>query len=706
VDYNPTARDRISAIIVHNNMTQFIDPYLGPMNGNLIGGGNLGIRARAYSVSYTRTISPSMVNELFVGWTRSTLWGKSQMGQQYTADLGIPYINPSTKEPDLIGYPLFLFAGGTAYSTMGGPAGTPSSQNHNIPQISDNLSWVTGRHSLKMGASASFRQYNLNQSLFPRGLYIFVPYPTSSFPANALSGGNAIASALLGYPYQISRQQLKPFGERIKEYGAYFQDDFKITKRLTLNIGVRWDLFMPSVEQANRLGNLDPATLKIRLAGQGGNSSSTLNPNKHNFSPHVGFSYQATGDGKTVVRGGFTMGYLNLVTQEVGTVDHRLPENPPFSLSRTQINFVLGPVPPLGISVPRVSDGSQMVAQDPNNLTSQPTVYYIPPSQPMPYMMQWNLDVQRTLPGNWLLDVAYVGSRGNHLTGTSNINQAMPASTAAAGREPLSPNLGVVHAMLNRQFSIYHALQVKFEHRFSAGLSFLAGYTYSHSIDDGSVSSTASNTPIASGGGLPQNSFNWRAERGTSDFDLRHRLIVSYNYELPVGKGKKYLSSANKVAEAFLGGWQVNSITAAQTGSPWTPRLSDSSYLNAGPGGAVRPYLIGNPNLPSSEQTVNRWYNTAAFAKPGDSGTPNYTFGTLGRNTMRGPRYFNMDFSVFKNFTLTERMKLQFRAEFFDIFNHQSLALPNMGVGSAQAGTIRAISNTPRLIQLALKLMF
>jgi hypothetical protein len=704
VDFNPTAKDRLSAVVVYNNNRVYIPPFLGPqMNGNLIGGGNLGVRARSYSLTYTRTVSPAMVNEFSASWSRSILYGLSMAGQEPEPTLGIPYINPASNDPLLTGFPLFIFVGG--YSYMGGPAGTPSSQNHNIPQFSDSLSWVKGRHSFKTGFSASFRQYNLDQSLFPRGLYVFVPYATSSFPANMLAGGNSIASALLGYPYQIQSQRLFPFGERVKEYGAYFQDDFKVSKRLTLNLGVRWDLYMPSVEQSNRLGNFDPTTLTVRIAGVNGNSNSTLDVNKRNFSPRVGFSYQATSDGKTVVRGGYAIGYLNLITQEVGTVDHRLPENPPYSLSSTKSYFVLGPVPILGITVPRVSDGFPVVPQDPNHLCCGVTVYYIPQSQPTPYMQQWNLDLQRALPGNFLLDIAYVGTRGDHLTGTSNMNQAPPGPTSSAGREPLSPLIGQAHAMLNREFSIYHALQVKVERRFTSGFYMLAGYTYSHSIDDGSISSTGANAPIASGGGMPQDSFNWRAERGNSDFDLRHRMVVSFIYELPFGKGKKFLSASNKFVDGFLGGWQLNGIAAAQTGSVWTPRLADSSYLNAGPGGIVRPYLVGDPNLPSSEQTVDHWYNVAAFAQPGDAGTPNYTYGTLGRNTMRGPHASNLDLSLFKNFRITERLKLEFRSEFFNIFNHQNLALPNPGIGAAQAGTIRGAS-APRQIQFALKLLF
>jgi hypothetical protein len=718
-DYNATNKDRFSVIVVWNNSGGILGDVLNSrLNGNLIGGGgNIGVRARDYTLNYTRTISPTMVNEFTFAWTRSILYADSQDGQQYDPNLGIPGLNTSSTDLTLSGFPLFDPVG---YSVFGGSAGTPSTQNHNIPQLSDNLSWVRGRHAFKTGFSADFRQYNLGQSLFTRGLYVFVPYATSSFPANELSGGNAIASALLGYPYEVRRQILPAMGERIKEDGAYFQDDYKVSKRLTLNLGVRWDLYMPSTEEFNRLGDFDPNTVTVRVAGQNGNSRSTLDADKHDFSPHLGFAYQATSDGKTVVRGGYAIAYLNLVTQEVGTVDHRLIENPPVSRDYTTVNFPLGPVPVAGISVPTVSAGYPAAGQygpstvagvlpfqNPQSLCCGAFTYFIPQSQPMPYQQVYGLDIQRALPGNILLDIGYAGSRGTHLTGLRDLNQAPPGPTAATPRSPISPNIGNVDALENRENSFYNALQLKVERRFSAGFYLMANYTYAHSIDNGSVSASAANDPIASGGGYPQNSFDTNAERGNSDFDLRNRAVVSFIYELPFGTGKKYLSSSSRVVDAFLGGWQVNGIFQGQGGFPFTAELANgSSDINSSADGSpVRPYLIGNPNL-NSGQSIHHWFNVAAFAVPGQDGTPAYTFGNTGRNTLRGPDFLNFDYSMFKTFKLTERVNLVFRAELFDLTNHPNFALPNQAVDQPQGGFITSTIANPRQVQFALKLLF
>lgn len=703
VDYNLSSKDRLSGVVIYSNSGGKLNsPFLGPRaNGNLIGGAGFPVKARNYSLSYTRVISNTVVNDLNAAWSRDILAGEVQPGQQFEPDLGIPGLNTSPTDRLLTGFPIFLFGQG-GYNLFGGSAGTPSSQHHNVPQFSDNLSFVKGRHSFKTGFSAEFRQYNLNQSRTPRGLYVFIGFPTASFPNNALTGGNAAASALLGYPFQINRQILPPFGERIKEYGAYFQDNFKATKRLTLNLGVRWDLYRPSTEQSNRIGDFDPSTVTVVLANENGRSASTLDTNYRDFSPHVGFAYQATADGKTVVRGGFAIGYLNLVTQDVGTVTDRLPENPPLPLSATAFNSPLGPLP--GAPVPRVSDGFPLSPVDPKNLCCSANLIYVPQSQPTPQMQQWNLDIQRAITSNLFLDVAYVGTHGSNLTGNSNINQAPPGPTAAAGREPISSVIGTVDALQNKQTSIYHSLQVKVERRFSTGFYLLGSYVFSKSIDELSESSGAGANPVASSF-QPQDSRNFGAERGLSDFDARHRVVVSYTYELPFGKGKKFLTTSGRVVDGFLGGWQINGITSAQSGSPFTPQLSNgSAAINSGPGGTVRPYLVGDPSL-SSGQSISHWFNVAAFATPGQSGTPAFTFGNAGRNILRGPSFVNFDFSLFKSFALSDRMKLQFRSEFFNVFNHPNFGIPNHSVDLPQAGIITTAS-PPRLIQFALKLLF
>jgi len=322
----------------------------------------------------------------------------------------------------------------------------------------------------------------------------------------------------------------------------------------------------------------------------------------------------------------------------------------------------------------------------------------------MPYTEQWNLDIQRAIPGNVLLDIAYVGTHGVHLLGTTNPNQARPGPTAAGPRSPISPNIGAIHALKNQNGSIYHALQVKVERRVSSGLYLLGSYVFSKSIDNGSLGAGSAFTPLASST-LPQDSFNLKGDRGPSDFDVRHRMVISYIYELPCGRGRRLARASGPLVNGLIGGWQVNGITSAQSGWPFTPKLENgTAIINAGPGGAVRPNLVGNPD-PGSGRTIQRWFNVSAFAAPGKAGTPPFTFGNAGRNILRGPGLVNFDFSLFKTFTVREGVKMEFRSEFFNLLNHPNFGLPNQFVDSPQAGIITTAA-PPRQIQFALKLLF
>jgi hypothetical protein len=505
------------------------------------------------------------------------------------------------------------------------------------------------------------------------------------------AGGNAVASALLGYALSASRDIKPPWQMRNNEYGLYFQDDFKVNRRLTLNLGIRWDLYAPATEEHDKLSNFDPATLTMRLAGQNGNSRSTLEANYHNFGPHVGFAYDVTGNGKTVVRGGYLIGYVPLITTAVGVGTDRLTTNPPFAQINAQVfNFQAPTV--------RVSDGLALATQDPNHPTGD--VVYEPRNQPTPYSEEWNFDVQRELPSNFLVDVAYAGSHGAHLTGQVNLNQAPPSPLPAAGRSRISNNVNNVEALLNRESSIYHALQIKLQRRFSAGFYTAVAYTFSHAIDDGSYTTqgSAASTP------QPQDSYNWRAERASSDFDVRHRFVISYIYELPFGKGRKYGSHMNRAVDAVVGGWQINGITTAQSGMPFTPVLA-VNVINSGPGGALRPNRLASGDLSSGQQSIAHWFDVSSFVAPGKAGTTPFVFGNSGRNILKGPDFVNFDFSTFKWFTITERVRTVFRAEFFNIFNHPNFGLPNANVDTPQAGVI-TLAKAPRTIQFAMKLVF
>jgi hypothetical protein len=701
VDYNPTAKDRLSFALIYisgnNNATPLYGTRLGG-SSNLIEQ-NLTNNQRLYVLNYTHVFNPTAVNELVFAYSRDLSDGPPGPAMQYESSIaGLGGLNTSPNALQTNGFPLlYSLPIGT---NMGAGLGGPFYNTFNVPQIADNFSWVKGRHAFKMGFLGRFREFNLLQSLISRGLYIFFPYETG----NLTVGGDTFASTLLGVPLEAERQIVpQEFGERVKEYGTYFQDNFKATKRLTLNLGVRWDLYRPATEAHNRLANFDPSTVTMVLPGTNGVSASTLNTNYDNFSPHLGFAYALTDDGKTSLRGGYGISYLPLVTQAVGTTTDRLNQNTPFAF--TAVNVYIGNIfGPPGNSL--VSDGIPIVI--PSNPTIPPlgsSVTYVPRSQPTPYAQQWNLDIQRMLPGDVLFDIAYVGSVGVHLTGLTNLNQWAPGTSQAAS--PISPNVSVVSSLVNVEQSNYNGLQIKAERRFSSGFGVSASYVFSRSIDNGSVTAQ----PTAASGAQPQNSFDFQAERGPSDWNATHRAVISYIYELPFGTGKRFMNTPNPVLNGFLGGWQVNGITTAQTGSPFTPVYSGAdTAINAGPGGSVRPNLIGNPyggTNPAGvpfHQNRNEWFNPAAYVAPVNS------FGDAGRNSLTGPGFVDFDFSLFKSFQITERFKLEFRSEFFNIFNHTNLGLPNpqfdAASGGENPGQILNFVGNPRQIQFALKLLF
>jgi len=712
VDFAATPKDHLAfGMILSNQETTGGTIFGDRINGNLITQ-IATVDERLYSLNYTRLISSSMVNNFNFAYTIDRLDAPVSQGMQFEQDIaGLGGLNTDPNNPFTSGFPLLDIAGARSTTVLGGPAGGPSKQHHDIPQFSDDFSFIKGRHSFKTGMIARFREYNLQQPLFPRGLYVFNGFTSGNLLAGKL--GDPLADALLGVPIVAEREELTfgAFGERDKEFGAYFQDDFKVNKRLTLNLGLRWDLYKPSTEENNHLANFDAATVTMIIPGNGV-SKSTLDTNWHDFSPHVGFAYSLTADGKTSLRAGYGIAYLQLVNQAVGTITDRLTENPPFNIAIGGAPLILNAI---STPVQTVSQGIPLVQPaDPTMPPPGANVVFIPKSQPTSYTQMWNIDIQRELPWNTLFDIAYVGTAGVHLTGSSNLNQGAPGG----GAPPISPAIGQVEALLNNEQSNYNALQVKVEHRFSSGFFLLGSYAFSRAIDNGS---TTTQGDLANGSNSePQNSFNLQAERGPGDNNATHRFVLSYVYDLPFGTGKKYLSDASRGLDAVVGGWQLNGITVVQSGLPFSPLVSSgSAAIMAGPGGAVRPDIVGNPNRPgpvaanpgciaptSIHNRVN-WFNPCAYV------VPTAAFGDAGRNSLVGPKFVNFNFSIFKNFSITERWKLQFRTEIFNIFNHTNLGLPNPNVNLAGAGQITTTVNqaqltaqTSRLVQFALKLTF
>jgi hypothetical protein len=343
----------------------------------------------------------------------------------------------------------------------------------------------------------------------------------------------------------------------------------------------------------------------------------------------------------------------------------------------------------------RVSDGFPTIPPLDLARADNPSgsVIGVDPNYQPGYAEQFNLTIERELPGSLLLKASYVGNLGRHLDTSYNLNQAVPGSGPVNNRRPffaVRPGLADVTWAVSDGMAAYHAFQFSAQQRLTHGLSGLLSYTWGHSID-----TVGQSFGGGADGPLPQDPRNRFADRGNSPFDIRHRLTIAWNYALPLGKGQRWLNSGGP-GEYVLGGWQVNGINTFQTGLPFTPTLN-AATVNTGTGS--RPDRIGDGTL--SDPTVDRWFDIAAFATPA-----NFTYGNAGRNILYGPGRVNFDFSLFKEFRITQGLKLQFRTECFNFFNTPQFDLPNAAIGAGNAGTITSIVGTPRQIQFGVKALF
>ncbi len=688
IDHSFTAKDLVTA---RYNLSD-VDLYKGAVFGETGGGYGWGFvapgrnfgsyagpadeRSQNFAASYSRILSPTTLNELRFNWARRNVdFSVHGFGENLNDLIGIPGLN---LDENSSGLAWACFAG---YDCLGGHPVFPIHQPTTTLQLIDNVSLVQGRHTMKFGVDYRYRILNLFQAVFPRGFFFFDRFATSQIGA----GGNPIASTLMGFPVLIQRDVLDhTVKHRSWELAWFFQDNFRVTPRLTVNLGLRYDFFNPFVEAHDRQANFDPETVTMALAGRDDNSRSLVKADKNNLAPRVGFAYSLTGDQRTILRGGYGISYYSEANAS-GTLD-RLAFNIPYYYLQTILQIgIFDPFRSLSDGVPAA------IPPDPNSPFG--TVKYRNPDLVDSYVQYWNLDVQRELFPNLILDVAYAGTRGVHLLALRNINQPLPGPVL---QFPVSPIVGDVRTMESRANSIYHSLQVKVNKRWSDGLSFLGSWTWSKAIDN-----SVGYWGPESGSTYPQDSHNFGdAERGLSAFDRRHRFVFSYVWELPIGYGKHFLSEAQGIVNRLLGGWQMTGITTFSSGTPFTPIIS-VNQANTAFGGEQRPTRIGSGSLPDSERSVDRWFETNAFVLP-----ELFTYGNSGRNILIGPGTVNFDWSLFKNIAIGEAARLQFRAELFNLFNTPHFGLPNRAVDLPQGGTITSLSAPPRQIQFGLKLDF
>ncbi|MCS6954230.1 MAG: carboxypeptidase regulatory-like domain-containing protein [Bryobacteraceae bacterium] len=675
--------------------------------------------------TYTRVVSPSVINELKANVTRQNLpFLHPSFGQNLPEKLGLPAIVPREL------FPRVEIAGMLPLGATNFAAGIRA--QHYL-QLADSLTVVRGRHNLKFGTDQRWFRLNWRRFGYISGQYTFTAALTGD-PQRPAGTGFGMATFLLGEVSGGLQEFLPAFSFHAWSNGSYIQDDFKVTRRLTLNLGLRYDFNSAPVERHNRHSNFEPFVINpetrmlgvLKYAGVD-DPRHFVNRDRNNFGPRFGFAYDLTGDGRTAVRGGYGLVYL---LTESG--DTQGDDSNAFGFS-AQTSFV-----PVGGGPFKAFSFSQgpptlIVPLGPRGGPSAfrgQTVRWQDRNARTPYLQQWNLTLQRELPGRWVASVSYAGNKGTKLFGANyNLNQLDPvhfalglalqdrvpnpffgqiATGALSGSTvsrsqlllPFPDYLTVTTYANHGSSSIYHSLQVTVERRFHRGLSALISYTNSKLINDSFSTAGSVGTP----GEFRLGRFNRRLERAIDQNDVTHRLVASAVYELPFGPGKPFLADAKGLLAHLAGGWQVNTITTIESGVPLMVRGANNFT------GINFPDVIRDPTLPRSERSVTRWFDTGAFRNP-----PNFVVGNAPRTlpNTRGPGMFDVALSVFKNFRLDEGKTLEFRAEAFNALNHVNLNNPNTSFqpdaqGVNQNALFGRISSAmdARRIQFGLRLTF
>jgi len=663
------------------------------------------VRGQTLSATETHLFTMHVLNEIRAGYSDYYQAQYSLLnGHDYSTQFGWGNIAVNGY-PATIGFPdLYLGSGYLA----GGSSYKPFYIDDKNWEINDNITVSqVGRHDFKFGAV--FRKLNSHPlfSLFPTtyqyyGSYGFSMtndpnYGTYIPGAFFWDGGTDIADLLLGLPLDVySGLQLTDPHTKSWDLDWYAQDTFRVSDKLTLNYGIRYEYQNPYTEAKNQMSNYDLASGNILVAGISGNSDALIQARKNNFSPRFGFNYLL--NPKTVIRGGYGINYSpendgredfltkNLPWANQQSISNNVYAGPPFAYQDDT-----GVTRSKAINIP---SGGRI---DPSTLPSGKlvTTYYVNPTMKTGYAQMYNLTVQRQLGQSYSLEAGYVASLSHRLSyqlGDINYNSAKSNSSGKATDGLINPNLGIIQELTDAGAGNYNSLQMKFSKRESRNLSFLMSYTYSHNLDNGAAPFDAGQN-----NDLPQDPRNLSAEWASADDDVRHNLVFSGLYRLPIGNGQRFFNSWSRPEELLLGGWQINGILFMRSGTPINvvDETNPKSPTNS------RPNLVGDPVLPRSKRTLQQYFNTSAFMNNGD--TP----GNAGRNIVTGPGYINLDFSLFKEFAITERYKLQTRLETFNTLNTPHFNNPGGNMNDTTSfGIITSTDNNPRVIQIAAKFLF
>ena len=654
-----------------------------------------------YTGSNTRTITANLVNDARFGYSRffNSLGTLSAFNTDVVKEIGIP--GQPSGEPVTWGIPNIGFSG-TGFVGIGDANDGPFANDNNTLQFVNKLSWLKGKHSFAFGFEYNRQNYNQIGNQFSRGLFSFQPNATRS-PQN--TGGNAFAEFLLGTIFTSTNAvAIADAKFQRNVYHAFIDDTWKVTPKLTLSLGLRYELTPPFTNTRGNYftvkipkiafvsnapqsdwpffvrqgeGCTDPYQgLNIRWTNTqavcgGGLNNNLLETKYKNFAPRLGIAYNL--DDKTVIRAGFGIFYM----QDIGNAMYfDLARN---IAARVTLNSNIG-TPTLSWSN-SIPGGNGAIAQVP-----PPYAFTASYNHATSYTMQYLLNVQRQFGNDWVVEAGYLGSVSRHLYGFQNLNQAVPGTTGSIASRVPFPNFGVIQLVADGFNGNYNAGSVKVTRRYSGGMNVITSYTWSKSMDNSSGIRNQGFDTL-----FPQDNRCLSCEYGLSAFDTRHRFVLGGVYELPAGKGK-LLDIQNSFVNALAGGWQLSANMTIQSGVPQTLGIGGTDNAGTGNQGTDRPNYTGVGNGYAANRTPSRWYDPASFAV-----APAGTFGNVGRNTLITPHFQSIDTALAKRFTMpySDRHNLQIRLEAFNVFNHPSWGAPsgNILAGAAFPG---AASNAAR----------
>jgi len=650
------------------------------------GGTDFEHNGRNMGLVWNHIFTPTLISSTRLGWNKIFTERQSKIDYNVASQLGLAGVNQS-----LAGTPVFNITG---YTNLGISMYTPNLIDSQARQLVNDTTWTKGAHTVKFGVNLEWLQSYLTNPQQELGTFFF----NGNYSRNPQNnkGGDGYADFLLGTSYRGDTSTSVYMNLRAPWTQFYVQDKWRVTQKLTLNIGLRYELNRNWVEKDNLFSmydiDTDPNNPQWVLPKSGGGRfDRALIEDDAKLVPRFGFAYRLFKG--TVLRGGYGMYAANYVPTGGGQY---LETNPPFhmkvrmSTDSRHVTLRLRDGMPAGILTPEKARSLSF-----STFERHPT---------MPLSQQWNFNIQQQFGQDWMWEIGYYGTKANHLVHRWDGNYALPApgnidnnrrytSAVWPGTNIVVGPLGSFNSHLFNGNSLFHSLQTKLEKRFSNGFTVLTSYIWSKTIGDVNGFASTGNTPNS---GM-QNPLDWRAERSLADQHLAHRFVTSYIYELPFGQNKKWGSGWNSVLKGVLGGWAVGGITTLRSGQPAGLSVKGNP---ANSSTANRPNVVGDWHLSRSERTLDRWFNTDAFV-------PNnkYEYGNAGRNIIIRPGRVNFDMAAYKRFQILERLAAQFRFEMFNAFNTPPIGSPNLQVGNKSFGKITS-AGRPRLLQFGLKLIW